>query len=209
MTPGQTRALEQHWPRYGVPSGDTLLDLDRLFGRSAPRVLEIGFGMGDALLEMAAAAPDHDFLGIDVHRPGIGRLLAGIEATGLSNVRVAEGDALQLLRDRLPAGSLARLLLFFPDPWPKKRHHKRRLVQPAFAALATGRLGLGGVLHAATDWEEYAEQMLAVFEECAGLVNTTGEGRFAERPTYRPLTKFEQRGLVRGHGVWDLLFRRS
>ncbi|HEY5789848.1 MAG TPA: tRNA (guanosine(46)-N7)-methyltransferase TrmB [Gammaproteobacteria bacterium] len=208
MTPAQRRALEALWPRFGVPPGDGPLDLDALFGRHAPRVLEIGFGMGGSLLAMAAAAPEQDFLGIEVHRPGIGRLLAGLEAAGLGNVRVAEGDAVLLLRERLAAGSLDRLLLFFPDPWPKKRHHKRRLLQAGFVELVASRLRPGGVLHAATDWEPYAEQMLALLEACPRLENLAGSARFVPRPEYRPPTKFEQRGRALGHGVWDLVFRR-
>ncbi|HEY5719452.1 MAG TPA: tRNA (guanosine(46)-N7)-methyltransferase TrmB, partial [Gammaproteobacteria bacterium] len=191
MTPAQRRALEALWPRFGVPPGDGPLDLDALFGRHAPRVLEIGFGMGGSLLAMAAAAPEQDFLGIEVHRPGIGRLLAGLEAAGLGNVRVAEGDAVLLLRERLAAGSLDRLLLFFPDPWPKKRHHKRRLLQAGFVELVASRLRPGGVLHAATDWEPYAEQMLALLEACPRLENLAGSARFVPRPEYRPPTKFE------------------
>jgi tRNA (guanine-N7-)-methyltransferase len=208
MTPAQRRALDRLWPRFGVPPGDGPLDLDALFGRRAPRVLEIGFGMGGSLLAMAAAAPEQDFLGIEVHRPGIGRLLAGLEAQGLGNVRVAEGDAVLLLRERLAEGTLDRLLLFFPDPWPKKRHHKRRLLQAGFVALAASRLQPGGVLHAATDWEPYAEQMLELLGACPLLQNLAPDGRYVPRPAYRPPTKFEQRGRALGHGVWDLMFRR-
>jgi tRNA (guanine-N7-)-methyltransferase len=208
ITPSQRRALETLMPRYGVALGDAPLDLPALFGRVAPVTLEIGFGMGDALLEMAAAAPERDFLGVEVHRPGIGRLLAGLDAAGLGNVRVIEGDAMQVLERMLDDGALERLLLLFPDPWPKKRHHKRRLLQPGFVDLAARRLAPGGVFHAATDWEPYAEQMLEVLEGCRLLENVAGVGCFAERPAYRPRTKFERRGEALGHGVSDLLFRR-
>ncbi|MDX1593330.1 MAG: tRNA (guanosine(46)-N7)-methyltransferase TrmB [Gammaproteobacteria bacterium] len=208
MTPAQRRALESLYPRFGVPLADRPLDLPALFGRRAPVALEIGFGMGDALLAMAEADPGHDFLGVEVHRPGIGRLLAGIEARGLANVRVIEGDALQVLGAMLDDGSLDRLLLFFPDPWPKKRHHKRRLLQPEFVELAARRLALGGLFHAATDWAPYAEQMLGVLEGCALLENDAAPGGYAPRPAYRPPTRFERRGRALGHEVFDLLFRR-
>lgn len=209
MTPGQQRAFTELMPRYGIPPGDAPLDLPALFGRRAPVTLEIGFGMGDALLEMAGAAPERDFLGIEVHRPGIGRLLAGLEARALGNVRVAEGDAVQLLECRLEDGVLDRVLLLFPDPWPKKRHHKRRLLQAPFIELVVRRLAEGGVFHAATDWAPYAEQMREVLEACPGLVNCAGPGAFAPRPAYRPLTKFERRGVALGHAVFDLLYRRA
>jgi tRNA (guanine-N7-)-methyltransferase len=209
LTDGQRRALVRLWPRYGLEPGAGPLDLGQVFGRAAPRMLEIGFGMGDTLLAMAAADPASDYLGIDVYRPGIGRLLAGIERLGLGNLRILEGDAVTLLERHLAPSSLTRLLLLFPDPWPKKRHHKRRLLQPAFAALAASRLGPGGILHAATDWVAYAEAMLEVLEACPGLRNMAGAGCYAERPAYRPLTKFEVRGQALGHEVRDLLFRRD
>lgn len=208
MTPAQRRALAELWPRYGVPLAPAVLDLEALFGRRAPKTLEIGFGMGDTLLEMAAAAPEVDFLGIEVHRPGLGRLLAGLEARGLDNVRVIEGDAVQVLTQMLAAGVLDRLLLLFPDPWPKKRHHKRRLLQAPFVELAARRLRPGGLFHAATDWEPYAEQMLELLEECPLLENCAGPGQFSPRPAYRPPTRFERRGQALGHTVRDLLFRR-
>ena len=208
MTPAQRRALAELLPRYGVPLAAAALDLVALFGRRAPKTLEIGFGMGDTLLEMAAAAPEIDFLGIEVHRPGLGRLLAGLEARGLDNVRVIEGDAVQVLTQMLTDGALDRLLLLFPDPWPKKRHHKRRLLQAPFVELAARRLRPGGLFHAATDWEPYAEQMLALLEACPLLENRAGPGQFSSRPAYRPPTKFERRGQALGHAVHDLLFRR-
>jgi tRNA (guanine-N7-)-methyltransferase len=208
MTPAQRRALAELLPRYGVPLATAALDLEVLFGRRAPKTLEIGFGMGDTLLEMAAAAPEIDFLGIEVHRPGLGRLLAGLEARGLDNVRVIEGDAVQVLSQMLAEGVLDRLLLLFPDPWPKKRHHKRRLLQAPFVELAARRLLPGGLFHAATDWEPYAEQMLGLLEECPLLENCAGPGQFSPRPAYRPPTRFERRGQALGHTVRDLLFRR-
>jgi tRNA (guanine-N7-)-methyltransferase len=208
MTPGQLRAFTELMPHYGVPAGDAPLDLPALFGRRTPVTLEIGFGMGDALLEMAAAAPDRDFLGVEVHRPGIGRLLSGLEARALDNVRVVEGDAVQLLERRIADAALDRVLLLFPDPWPKKRHHKRRLLQAPFVELAARRLADGGLFHAATDWAPYAEQMREVLEACPLLVNCAGPGAYAPRPAYRPLTKFERRGMALGHAVFDLLYRR-
>jgi tRNA (guanine-N7-)-methyltransferase len=208
MTPAQQRAYAELMPRHGVAVADSPLELATLFGRGAPVTLEIGFGMGDALLEMAAAAPERDFLGVEVHRPGIGRLLAGLEARSLTNVRVIEGDAVQVLERMLGDGVLERVLLLFPDPWPKKRHHKRRLLQAPFVELAARRLAAGGVFHAATDWAPYAEQMLEVLEACPLLENSAGPGAYAPRPDYRPLTKFERRGVALGHAVFDLLYRR-
>lgn len=208
MTPGQQRAFAELMPRYGVVLGNAPLDLPTLFGRSAPVTLEIGFGMGDALLEMAAAAPERDFLGVEVHRPGIGRLLAGLDAGSLTNVRVIEGDAVQVLERMLGDGVLDRVLLLFPDPWPKKRHHKRRLLQAAFVELAARRLAAGGLFHAATDWAPYAEQMREVLEACPQFENCAGPGAYSARPDYRPQTKFERRGVALGHAVFDLLYRR-
>ena len=208
LTTGQQRALDELLPIYGVPSGDGVLDLDALFGRSAPHALEIGFGAGDAMLEIASADPDTDFLGAEVHRPGIGRLLLGVEERSLANVRVVPDDAVQLLHHRIAPASLDRVMLFFPDPWHKKRHHKRRIVQPEFIGLIASRLRPGGTFHAATDWEPYAEHMLEVLE-ASELTNVAGTGQYAERPAYRPETRFERRGLRRGHGVWDLLFMRA
>ena len=208
LTRGQRRALEQLWPRYGIPAGEEVLDLEAVFGRRAPVVLEIGFGNGEALLAMAAARPGTDYLGIEVHRPGIGRLLLGLEAQGLSNVRVLEGDAAELLARRLPGASLDAVHIFFPDPWPKKRHHKRRLVQPAFVELLRTRLKPGGRLHLATDWRDYAEHMAAVMERAPGFRNLSPHPPYIERPPDRPRTRFERRGADLGHGVWDLLYQR-
>ena len=205
MGPGQTRALHALAPKFVLPFGAPL-DPAAVFGRSAPLVLEIGFGMGDATAAIAAAAPDTDFIGVEVHPPGVGALLQRIDALGLANLRIVRHDAVEVLRAMVAPGSLAGLHVFFPDPWPKLRHHKRRLVQPAFAALAASRLAPGGRLHCATDWQPYAEQMLAVLA-AEPLLRNTAEG-YAPRPAHRPPTKFERRGVALGHGVWDLVFER-
>jgi tRNA (guanine-N7-)-methyltransferase len=208
MTEGQQRGLEKGWPLFGLQREAGMLDLDALFGRQAPRTFEIGFGMGHSLLEMAKAAPEQDFIGVEVHRPGVGALLSGLIVNNLSNVRVFDCDALEVLRDCIPDGSLDRLLLFFPDPWHKSRHHKRRIVQPAFAELVRSKLKVGGVLHMATDWEPYAEYMLEVMNVAPGYRNQAADARWVERPAERPVTKFERRGERLGHGVWDLKFER-
>ena len=208
LTVAQERALRTLWQRFGVDSGVEPLDLDILFGRPAFRVMEVGFGNGDSLAAMAQTHPEADFLGIEVHRPGIGHLLLVAESLKLSNLRVVCADAVEVLERRVSDGCLDRIQIFFPDPWPKKRHHKRRLVQPAFARLLSAKLKPGGHLHLATDWKDYALHMLEVLEATEGLVNTVGPGRFAPRPDYRPPTKFEERGLRLGHEVRDLIFRR-
>lgn len=179
-----------------------------MFARKAPVVCEIGFGDGQALLEMARAAPDHDFIGLEVYRPGVGALLLRLKEAGLDNVRVAMTDAVVFLHDHVATRSLQKILIFFPDPWPKKRHHKRRLIQPAFVELAAGRLVSGGTLHCATDWEDYAVQMMEVLSAGGSLENTCGEGEYAPRPAYRPQTKYERRGEGLGHRTWDLIFRK-
>lgn len=206
MGPGQARALAELGPRFLLPYREEQLDLDAVFGRAGPKVLEIGFGMGETTARIAAENPHIDYLGIEVHTPGVGALLKRIGELHLSNLRIVQHDALEVVQHMLQAASLDGVHIFFPDPWPKKRHHKRRLVQPAFVQILTTRLKPGGYLHLATDWEDYAKQMLAVLNATTGLSNTA-EG-YAPRPHYRPLTKFEQRGLRLGHGVWDLLFRR-
>lgn len=208
MTAAQRRALEVLWPRYGVDLPTGPLDLDRLYGRRAPRSMEIGFGMGDALLESAAAHPEQDFLGVEVYRPGLGHLLNRLAAAGLENVRVCGADAVDVLERSVPDAALAAVCVFFPDPWPKLRHHKRRLVQPEFAALLARKLEVGGRVYLATDWEDYAGQMLSVLGATPALCNLAGPGRYAPRPVERPLTKFERRGQRLGHGVWDLAFER-
>jgi tRNA (guanine-N7-)-methyltransferase len=208
MTAGQRRALEDNWPRWGIDRAAGLFDGPRVFGRQAPLVLEIGFGMGQSLVEMAVAAPDTNYLGIEVHRPGIGRLMYSLQEQGIDNVRVYRDDAVAVLGECIAESSLDGVQIFFPDPWHKKRHHKRRLIQATFVELLCSRLKPGGFLHLATDWENYAEQMLALLSAATGLENTAGEGKYSPRPQSRPLTKFEKRGQRLGHGVWDLLFRR-
>jgi tRNA (guanine-N7-)-methyltransferase len=208
ITPAQLRALGELWPRYGIPEGQAPLDWPSVFGRRAPVILEIGFGNGEALAAAAAAHPENNYLGIEVHRPGVGSLLRRIEAGTLSNVRVLLGDASEILAQRIPDASLAAVHLFFPDPWPKKRHHKRRLVQPEFAALVARKLEAGGYFHLATDWPAYAEHMAAVLSRTEGLVDASGEGRFQELVAGRLSTRFEQRGRRLGHEVRDLVYLR-
>ncbi|MEN8206339.1 MAG: tRNA (guanosine(46)-N7)-methyltransferase TrmB [Pseudomonadota bacterium] len=207
ITAGQQRALQDLWPRYGL-AADTPLDLATIFGRNAPCTLEIGFGNGDALATMAGQQPDTDYIGIEVHRPGVGRLLQQLAERKLTNVRVMREDAVQILQTCFPDNSLDHLLLFFPDPWHKKRHHKRRIVQPGFIELLARKIKSGGILHMATDWEDYAGHMLEVMEQSPTFRNCAGSGNYSPRPDYRPVTKFEQRGQRLGHGVWDLLFKR-
>lgn len=208
LTPGQQKALDELWPQFGIDDNHDLLDLDRLFGRQAPRVLEIGFGNGASLAEMAKNQPDQDFIGIEVHRPGVGQLLKAIQTDELSNVRVADSDAVELLKHRIADKSLDRIQIYFPDPWHKKRHHKRRIIQPQFVNVLADKLKHGGYLHLATDWENYAEQMLSDVSGNQRFQNCGNDSGFIERPGYRPITKFEQRGQRLGHGVWDLLFKR-
>ena len=203
---GQQRAYEELLPRFGLPYRVAFLDWVETFGRAAPVVVEVGFGMGETTARIAAEHPERDYLAIEVHTPGVGSLLRQIGAGELANVRVVQPDAVEVLRDMVAPGSAAAIHVVFPDPWPKKRHHKRRLLQPAFAALAASRLAAGGLLHVATDWREYAEHALAVLSSEPLLANTAAG--FAERPAWRPQTKFERRGLELGHGVWDLLFTR-
>ncbi len=208
MTRAQRRALATMWTRFGIDLPDGALDLDACFGRRAPRVLEIGFGDGEALLALARRHPELDCLGIEVHRPGIGHLLLQLESEGIDNVRVVCADAAEVLERHLPDASMDRMLLFFPDPWAKKRHHKRRIVQPAFAELARRRLKPGGRLEMATDWEDCARHMREVMEAAAGFENLAGAGHYAPRPDDRPPTRFERRGERLGHRVWDLAFVR-
>jgi tRNA (guanine-N7-)-methyltransferase len=193
-------------PRYGLPYAAGAVDLDRVFGRAAPRIVEIGFGMGDTTAHIAAAHPGNDYLGIEVHTPGVGSLLKRIAELALTNVRLIQHDAVEVLEQMIAPGALAGVYVFFPDPWPKKRHHKRRLIQPPFVALLASRLAPGAYVHLATDWEDYAQQILEVLSAEPLLANTA-DG-YAPRPDYRPLTKFENRGLKLGHGVWDVIFRR-
>jgi tRNA (guanine-N7-)-methyltransferase len=208
LTDGQRKAIDRLWPRIGVTQDGPLLDLDDLFGRHAQRILEIGFGNGESLAQMAFAEPASDFLGVEVHQPGIGHFLLLSEQMALDNVRVARADALDFLERRIARPAFHRVQIYFPDPWPKKRHHKRRLVRSDTIALLVSSLFSGGCLHLATDWQEYAESMLDLLEGCALLRNTAGPTCYAEQPAYRPLTKFEDRGRRLGHGVWELVFER-
>jgi tRNA (guanine-N7-)-methyltransferase len=202
----QQRAHDTLLPKFGIPYTPQLIDLDAIYGRRAPKILEIGFGMGETTATIAAAHPENDYLGIEVHTPGVGSLLKEIGERELSNVRIIQHDAVEVLHNMIAPGSLDGTHVFFPDPWPKKRHHKRRLLQPPLVALLASRLKPGAYLHAATDWQEYAEQILDVFSH-EPLLKNTADG-FAPRPDYRPQTKFETRGLRLGHGVWDIIFCR-
>lgn len=208
MTALQEKALVQLWSKYGLEPGARQPDMNKVFGRSAPRVLEIGFGMGDALAEMALTNPENDYLGIEVHRPGVGRLMSQIEAQDSNNVRIYCHDAVEILQTQFADASLDRVLLFFPDPWHKRKHNKRRIVQAAFVELIRSKLKPDGVFHMATDWQEYAEWMMKVMNSAEGFENLAGAGQYSERPEYRPVTKFERRGHRLGHGIWDLLFKK-
>ena len=207
MGSGQQRALEELGPRYVVPFTQNLPDWPALFGRLAPTVLEIGFGMGGATAAIAAARPDTDFIGVEVHEPGVGALLKLIDEKALTNLRIVQHDAVEVLAHMVAQRSLAGVHIYFPDPWHKKRHHKRRLIQPDFVRRLVTYIAPGGYLHCATDWEPYAQQMLEVLSAEPGLRNTAAG--YAHRPAWRPLTKFEQRGMKLGHGVWDLVFKAA
>ena len=207
MGSGQVRALEELGPRFVIPYSAQILDLNAAFARTAPKVLEIGFGMGQATAQIAQVHPETDYLGIEVHTPGVGALLKSIGEFGLDNLRIIQHDAVEVLQHMITDGCLDGIHIFFPDPWHKKKHHKRRLIQPQFVALLAKKLKPGGYLHLATDWANYAEQMLEVISAEPSLKNTCED--YAPRPEHRPLTKFEQRGVRLGHGVWDLLFLRD
>jgi len=204
ITPAQQRAVTALWPSYGVDLPQHELAFAQLFGREAERVVEIGFGNGESLLAQAQAHPEQDFLGIEAHKPGIGHALLRLQDLSLQNVRIMHADAAPVLARHIPANSIACLQIFFPDPWPKKRHHKRRLIQTGFITSAAQTLIPGGRLHLATDWQPYAEYMLEVLHATPSLANSYAD--FAPRPAHRPLTKFEQRGKKLGHGVWDMIF---
>jgi len=208
LTQAQQDAIENLWPEYGLDQEDGLIDRQRVFGRHAQLVFEIGFGMGDSLLEMVQAEPETDFIGIEVHPPGVGRLINEAKLLGLPNLRVYLADANDVLKECIGDNTLQRLQLYFPDPWHKKKHNKRRIVQPESVQLIRAKLAPGGVLHMATDWQHYAEQMLEVLDEAPGFENCVGPQQYSPRPDYRPLTKFEKRGERLGHGVWDLLYRK-
>lgn len=206
-TPGQLKALEQHWPRYGLSLAQGSLDIQAAFGNDHPVIVEIGFGMGSSLLQMAQTNPQQNYIGIEVHQAGVGRLLNAAAQAQLENLRIYQDDAVAVLDQCIADQSLAGIQLFFPDPWPKKKHHKRRIVQPNFIALMHRKLKPGGFLHMATDWQPYAEHMMQVMLAAPGFINQYNNGQYAsERPNQRPLTKFEQRGTRLGHGVWDLYF---
>ena len=206
FSPAQQRAHETLLPRFGIAFTREPLDLERVFARSAPKILEIGSGMGETTATIAQAMPECDFLAVEVHAPGVGSLLKQIDDLGLANLRVIQRDAVEVVREMIAPSTLAGIHVFFPDPWPKRRHHKRRMLQSAFVHALALRLAKGGHLHVATDWEDYAGATLSTLTAEPLLVNTARD--YAPRPAYRPLTKFERRGMRLGHGVWDLVFRR-
>ena len=208
LTLGQQRALDHLFPIYGLELQDETINLSHVFQRSAPTILEIGFGNGTSLAEMAANNPQQNYIGVEVHSPGVGNLLLQIEERGLTNIRVINDDAVDVLNKMIGSESLDAVYLFFADPWHKKRHHKRRIVQKEFVQLLRKKLKTGGMFHMATDWEHYAQHMMQVMNESEGFENTAGKDQYLSRPKYRPLTKFEQRGQRLGHGVWDLIFKK-
>lgn len=208
LTEGQQRALDELLPKFGIQPGQGPLDFRQLFSNPRPVIVEIGFGNGDATWQMAQQNPQENFIGVEVHRPGVGHLLLQLQQQGLNNVRVACEDGVEFLRQRIPQGSLEGLRLYFPDPWPKKRHHKRRIVQPDFVELLAEKIAPGGILHFATDWQNYAEHMLEVLRGNPAFENLSETGEYCARPAWRPLTKYEKRGERLGHGVYDLLFLR-
>lgn len=209
LTKGQAHALENFWSEMGLNHEDGMIDSKALFGNDNPVTLEIGFGMGKSLVEMAKSAPDINFIGIEVHRPGVGACIALAQEEGVKNLKVYEHDAIEILADCIPEQSLTTVQLFFPDPWHKKKHHKRRIVQPEFVETIRQKLKVGGVFHMATDWENYAECMLEDMQTAPGYNNLSETNDYVPRPDSRPLTKFEQRGHRLGHGVWDLQFARA
>lgn len=208
ITPSQERALDELWPGYGVDYADSLIEFDKLFKRTAPVVVEIGFGNGESLVELAAANPDQDFLGIEVHEPGVGHCLLKAEDAGIQNLRIVAHDAVDVLKNQVPANSLARVNLYFPDPWPKKRHHKRRIVQPDFVDLIANKLADGGTLNVATDWANYAEHIDEILSRSDRFTCIERREHEGDLPFERPQTKFERRGLRRGHGISDRCFEK-
>lgn len=208
ITPAQAQAFDAHWSRYGLDYSDQRIDLQALFARPAPVVLEIGFGNGEQLLHTAVNEPTRNFLGIEVHRPGVGRLMNGLAVANVDNIRISNHDAVEVIERQLAPDSLDEVRIYFPDPWPKVRHHKRRLIQPEFVELLATRVRSGGLLHLATDWAEYAEHMLAVVDGSGRWRNRAGLGAYSEAPGWRINTHFEKRGVRLGHGVWDLIFER-
>jgi tRNA (guanine-N7-)-methyltransferase len=208
LTEGQKRALDELMPRFGFPPGEGPADLQALFDNDHPVIMEIGFGNGEATWQMAAASPKENFLGVEVHAPGVGHLLLRLEEHGLENVRIACADAVELMRDRLNDDALSGIRIYFPDPWPKKRHHKRRIIQPAFVGLMAKKLRAGGILHLATDWQPYAEFMLEVMRNAPEFESLAPDGGASPKPAWRPSTKYEKRGERLGHRVFDLVYRR-
>ncbi|MGH8226073.1 MAG: tRNA (guanosine(46)-N7)-methyltransferase TrmB [Gammaproteobacteria bacterium] len=209
LTTAQKRALEKFLPLYAFPASEAAVDFAAIFGRRAPTTLEIGFGNGDALADLAAAHPERNYIGVEVHRPGVGRLLMRIARAGIENVRIADRDGTQVLRNEIPDDSLDEILVYFPDPWPKKRHHKRRLIQSEFALMVSAKLAVGGRLELATDWPEYAEQMRGILNGTPGLVSLDEEGGSPARPAWRPETRYEIRGRREGREIFDLAYRRA
>lgn len=209
LSASQQNAIDALWPKVGLELDDQLLDFETVFERSAPTIVEIGFGMGASLAEMAERHPENNYIGIEVHRPGVGALLKLIEAKQLSNIRVFNADAIDVLNQKIPQNSLDAVYLFFPDPWHKSKHKKRRIVQAEFATKIASHLKPGGQFHLATDWEDYSEHMMNIMTACNDFKNLSGKGQFTPRPSHRPLTKFEQRGQRLGHGVWDLVFIKN
>ena len=208
MTEGQQKAYDNNWACFGLNLQDGPLDFEQLFGRKAPVTVEVGFGMGVSLIEMAEKAPERDFIGIEVHPPGVAKLMMLAAEKGLTNIRVYCHDAIEVLEKAIPVDSVDTFQLFFPDPWHKKKHNKRRIVQASFAGIVANVLQQGGCFHMATDWEPYAEHMLEVMESMPEYENMAGSGQYHDRPAWRPFTKFEKRGENLGHGVWDLLYRK-
>ena len=208
LTEGQQRALKELWPLYGVEAGENELEPESLFGNDQPLIMEIGFGNGEATWQMAINEPDRNFLGVEVHKPGVGHLLLKIEEHQINNLRIACEDAVEFLGRRIPDRSLSGVRIYFPDPWPKKRHHKRRIVQQPFVDLLARKMKADGILHLATDWEPYAEHMLEVLNASTAFENQSQHGESCPRPEWRPETKYEKRGERLGHGVYDLVFRR-
>ncbi len=209
LTTAQKRALEKFLPLYAFPASEAAVDFAAIFGRRAPTTLEIGFGNGDALADLAAAHPERNYIGVEVHRPGVGRLLMRLARAGIENVRIADRDGTQVLRNEIPDDSLDEILVYFPDPWPKKRHHKRRLIQSEFALMISAKLAVGGRLELATDWPEYAEQMRGILNGTPGLVSVDEEGGLPARPAWRPETRYEIRGRREGREIFDLAYRRA
>lgn len=209
LTVSQQKALDNYWEKYGIDFSDNLLDFDAIFGRTAPITLEIGFGNGESLMQQAIDHPERDFLGIEVHTPGVGHIIHGAQQAGINNLRVMRHDAVEVLDKQIPENSLDRVQLFFPDPWHKKRHHKRRILQDDFVETIRKHLKVGGHFHMATDWENYAEHMLETMGQHNGFFNIAGEARFVPAEGLRPETKFERRGLKLGHGVWDMVYEKG